>query len=106
MNERIAERLGRAFVFLAVGVPLFFSCWMAGGRLVLIAEELRYDPAGLLEVMERAGVERLFMPAVALQQLAEVADARGVVPSRLREVQTAGEQLRVTEPMRRCPDVQ
>ncbi|HEX8696795.1 MAG TPA: amino acid adenylation domain-containing protein, partial [Longimicrobium sp.] len=78
-----------------------FSCWMAGGRVVLIAEELRYDPAGLLEVMERAGVERLFMPAVALQQLAEVADARGVVPSRLREVQTAGEQLRITEPMRR-----
>ncbi|HEX7240528.1 MAG TPA: non-ribosomal peptide synthetase, partial [Longimicrobiaceae bacterium] len=78
-----------------------FSCWMAGGQVVLIAEELRYDPTGLLEVMERAGVERLFMPAVALQHLAEVADARGVVPSRLREVQTAGEQLRVTEPMRR-----
>ncbi|HEU4559898.1 MAG TPA: amino acid adenylation domain-containing protein, partial [Longimicrobium sp.] len=78
-----------------------FSCWMAGGRVVLIAEELRYDPAGLLEVIERAGVERLFMPAVALQQLAEVADARGVVPARLREVQTAGEQLRITEPMRR-----
>ncbi|HEU4562742.1 MAG TPA: amino acid adenylation domain-containing protein, partial [Longimicrobium sp.] len=78
-----------------------FSCWTAGGQVVLIAEALRYDPAGLLEVMERAGVERLFMPAVALQQLAEVADARGVVPSRLREVQTAGEQLRVTEPMRR-----
>ncbi|HET7230601.1 MAG TPA: condensation domain-containing protein, partial [Longimicrobium sp.] len=60
-----------------------FSCWMGGGQVVLISEELRYDPAGLLEVMERAGVERLFMPAVALQQLAEVADARGVVPSKL-----------------------
>jgi amino acid adenylation domain-containing protein len=78
-----------------------FSCWMAGGRVVLIAEELRYDPAGLLEVMERAGVERLFMPTVALQHLAEAADAGGVVPSRLREIQTAGEQVRVTEPMRR-----
>ncbi|HEU0055107.1 MAG TPA: AMP-binding protein, partial [Longimicrobium sp.] len=75
-----------------------FSCWAEGGRLVLITEELRYDQAGLLELIERHGVERIFMPAVALQHLAEVADAGGVVPSRLREVQTAGEQVRVTEP--------
>ncbi len=78
-----------------------FSAWAAGGRVVLIDEALRYDPAGLLELMEREGVERIFMPAIALQQVAEVADARGLVPSRLREVQTAGEQLRVTEPLRR-----
>ncbi|MBW3655943.1 MAG: amino acid adenylation domain-containing protein, partial [Gemmatimonadetes bacterium] len=78
-----------------------FSAWLAGAPVVLIDEALRYDQPALLELMEREGVERIFMPAVALQQLAEVADARGIVPSRLREVQTAGEQLRVTEPMRR-----
>jgi amino acid adenylation domain-containing protein len=78
-----------------------FSCWASGGRVVLIADELRYDPAGLLEVVEREGVERLFMPSVALQHLAEAAEARGLVPSRLREVVTAGEQLRVTGPLRR-----
>ncbi|MET0397551.1 MAG: amino acid adenylation domain-containing protein, partial [Longimicrobiaceae bacterium] len=78
-----------------------FSCWAAGGRVVLIPDGLRYDPAGLLDTLERAGVERLFMPSVALQHLAETADARGLVPSRLREVVTAGEQLRVTEPLRR-----
>ncbi|MBV9109626.1 MAG: amino acid adenylation domain-containing protein, partial [Gemmatimonadetes bacterium] len=78
-----------------------FSCWAEGGRLVLITEELRYDQAGLLELIERHGVERIFMPGVALQHLAEVADAGGVAPSRLREVQTAGEQVRVTGPMRR-----
>ncbi len=78
-----------------------FSCWSAGGRVVLIREEQRYDPAALLELVEREGVERLFMPAVALQHLAEEADRRGAVPSRLREVQTAGEALRITGPMRR-----
>jgi amino acid adenylation domain-containing protein len=78
-----------------------FSCWSAGGRVVLIDEERRYDPAGLLDLMEREGVERAFMPAVALQHLAEEADRRGAVPSRLAEVQTAGEALRITEPMRR-----
>ncbi|HST59365.1 MAG TPA: amino acid adenylation domain-containing protein, partial [Longimicrobium sp.] len=78
-----------------------FSCWTAGGRLVLIGEEQRYDPAGLLEIVEREGVARLFMPAVALHQLAEAGDERGLAPSTLREVVTAGEQLRVTEAMRR-----
>ncbi|HET7232832.1 MAG TPA: amino acid adenylation domain-containing protein, partial [Longimicrobium sp.] len=78
-----------------------FSCWAGGGRLVLIDEEQRYDPAALLEVAEREGVERIFMPAVALHQLAEAGDARGIAPKSLREVITAGEQLRVTEPMRR-----
>jgi amino acid adenylation domain-containing protein/non-ribosomal peptide synthase protein (TIGR01720 family) len=78
-----------------------FSCWCAGGRLVLVGEEARRDPAGLLEVLERQGVERLFMPPVALQRLAEEAVARGAVPGGLREVVTAGEALRVTEAMRR-----
>ncbi|HST57838.1 MAG TPA: condensation domain-containing protein, partial [Longimicrobium sp.] len=43
----------------------------------------------------------IFLPYVALQALADVAAERGTVPARLREVQTAGEQLRVTEPIRR-----
>ncbi|HEX7242822.1 MAG TPA: amino acid adenylation domain-containing protein, partial [Longimicrobiaceae bacterium] len=78
-----------------------FSCWAEGGTLVVVPEEVRRDPAALLELVERAGVERMFLPYVALQHVAETADARGTVPSRLREVQTAGEALRVTEPIRR-----
>jgi amino acid adenylation domain-containing protein len=72
-----------------------FSTWAAGGALVLISEEARRDPAELLERLRAEGIERLFLPFVALQQLAEA--ARGVaVPETLREVITAGEQLRVT----------
>ncbi|MET0398426.1 MAG: amino acid adenylation domain-containing protein, partial [Longimicrobiaceae bacterium] len=78
-----------------------FSAWSTGGSVVLIGEETRYDPAAILETMEREGVERLFMPAVALQNLAEVADAQGRAPTALREVVTAGEQLRVSAPLRR-----
>ncbi len=96
-----AATLQFAPVSFDVSFQEMFSCWAAGGRLVLIGEELRYDPARLLETLEHEGVERLFMPAVALQHLAEAADVRGAVPSRLREVATAGEQLRVTEPLRR-----
>ncbi len=100
-GPRAAATLQFATISFDASFHEVFSAWCAGGRVVLIPEELRYDPAGLLATMEREGVERAFMPAVALQHLAEAADARGLLPSRLREVQTAGEQLRVTEPLRR-----
>jgi amino acid adenylation domain-containing protein len=71
------------------------STWAAGGTLVLISEEARRDPAALLARLRDEGIERLFLPFVALQQLAET--ARGAPPPEsLREIVTAGEQLRVT----------
>ncbi|HET7228485.1 MAG TPA: amino acid adenylation domain-containing protein [Longimicrobium sp.] len=96
-----AVTLQFASISFDVSFQEMFSCWATGGRLVLVGEEMRYDPSRLLELVERQGVERLFIPAVALQQLAETAGARRIAPPRLREVQTAGEQVRVTEPMRR-----
>jgi amino acid adenylation domain-containing protein len=78
-----------------------FSCWASGGTLVLASEEERRDPAAVLALLEGEGVERFFLPYVALQGVADAADALRPAPRRLREVQTAGEQLRVTEPIRR-----
>ncbi|HEX8242611.1 MAG TPA: amino acid adenylation domain-containing protein, partial [Longimicrobium sp.] len=78
-----------------------FCALGTGGRLVVVPEEVRHDPAALLELVERTGVERLSLPYVALQHVAEHAVARGSAPASLREVQTAGEQLRITEPIRR-----
>ncbi|HEX6037404.1 non-ribosomal peptide synthetase [Longimicrobium sp.] len=78
-----------------------FSCWTGGGNLVLVDEDERRDFAAILHRLENDGVQRLFLPYVALQHLADVAQERGTVPSRLREVQTAGEQLRVTPSIRR-----
>ena len=78
-----------------------FSCWLSGGRLVLVSEDERRDFSIVVDRLGRDGVERLFLPYVALQHLAEVAEERGIAPRTLREVQTAGEQLRVTEPIRR-----
>ncbi|HEV2735235.1 MAG TPA: amino acid adenylation domain-containing protein, partial [Longimicrobiaceae bacterium] len=77
-----------------------FSCWCAGGTLVLTDEETRQDPAALLRQVEREGVERLFLPFAALQQLAETAESLGLRPASLREVVTAGEQLRATDAVR------
>ncbi len=72
-----------------------FATWSVGGTLVLITEEVRRDPPGLLRLMCERRIERLFLPFAALQQLAE-ATARVAVLPPLREVITAGEQLLAT----------
>ncbi|HEU4561408.1 MAG TPA: non-ribosomal peptide synthase/polyketide synthase [Longimicrobium sp.] len=78
-----------------------FATWCAGGTLVLVSEEIRMDSPQLARLLEVEGIERLFVPFVALQHLAEAAVELGIVPASLSEVITAGEQLRVTEPIRR-----
>ncbi|MFF8293484.1 amino acid adenylation domain-containing protein [Streptomyces sp. NPDC016309] len=77
-----------------------FSTWASGGTLVVADDGTRGDPHRLLGLVERHAVERLFLPYVALQQLAEYAVAAGRSASTLREVITAGEQLYVTPAIR------
>lgn len=73
-----------------------FSTWSAGGTLVLIPEELRRDPSELLQFLQHQKVHRLFLPFVALQQLADAIEREGMIPEHLQEVITAGEQLQIT----------
>ncbi len=62
---------------------------------MLIGEDDRRDPVEVCQRIRAEEVERIFLPFVALQQLAE--EAREEEPlSSLKEVVTAGEQLRVT----------
>jgi amino acid adenylation domain-containing protein/non-ribosomal peptide synthase protein (TIGR01720 family) len=78
-----------------------FSTWCAGGTLVLVAEEIRRDPVELWRFLSRAQIERLFLPFVALQSLAEAAEAEENAPLSLRQIITAGEQLKITPHIRR-----
>ncbi|MGY0055744.1 amino acid adenylation domain-containing protein [Streptomyces sp. LZ34] len=78
-----------------------FTTLCGGGCLHLIRPGWRQDAPALLDQLESAGVERIFMPYVALQLLAEHAVHLGRYPSRLREVVTAGEQLVCTDAIRR-----
>jgi amino acid adenylation domain-containing protein/non-ribosomal peptide synthase protein (TIGR01720 family) len=97
-NSKLLEG-GRTLQFAALSFDVsfqeFFSTWCAGGTLVLISEELRRDSAALLRFMDREKIERVFLPFIALQHLAEAADTYGILPTSLREVITAGEQLQV-----------
>ena len=79
-----------------VSVQEIFATWCSGGILVLCDEDIRRDPQALLKVLEHEQIERLFLPFVALQQLAEAANTSGAKLSCLREVFTAGEQLQIS----------
>ncbi|WP_333288377.1 amino acid adenylation domain-containing protein [Microcoleus sp. MON1_C5] len=73
-----------------------FSSWCSGGTLVLISDITRKDAVALLQLLQNEAIERLFLPFIALQHLAEVAEERGIVPNSLREIITAGEQLQIS----------
>jgi amino acid adenylation domain-containing protein len=78
-----------------------FTTLCGGGRLHLVRPEWRRDVPALLDRLETAGIERIFLPYVALQLLAEHGVRLGRYPSRLRDVVTAGEQLVCTPAIRR-----
>ena len=96
-----ARTLQFASLNFDVSVQEMFSTWCAGGALVLVEEETRRDAGALLRLVTEQRVERLFLPFVALQHLAEASEAEGIVPRDLREVITAGEQLKITPPIER-----
>lgn len=73
-----------------------FATLTTGGTLVLISDTNRRDPRELLKCLNQTQIARLFLPFVALQHLADAVCDTGTFPSHLREVITAGEQLRIT----------
>jgi amino acid adenylation domain-containing protein len=76
-----------------------FSTWCAGAALLLIDEESRRDARKLWQALRERNVERLFLPYVTLQHLAEAHEAEQTVLC-LRQVITAGEQLKTTRTIR------
>ncbi|HEU4664108.1 MAG TPA: non-ribosomal peptide synthetase [Dokdonella sp.] len=105
--HRTHPRLGRAartLQFAPLGFDVsfqeIFSTFATGGCLVLPDEAERRDPYALLALLARERIERLFLPYVGLQALAEAVAAGGTRPQALRDVVTAGEQLRITPAIR------
>ena len=98
-----APAMTQQFSMLSFDVSFqeIFGTLCGGGCLQLIQSEWRHDIPVLLEQLESGGVERIFLPYVALQLLADYGMRLGRYPSRLREVITAGEQLICTPAIRR-----
>nr|UXB94752.1 non ribosomal peptide synthetase [Pseudomonas syringae] len=95
----------RTLQFAALGFDVafqeIFSTLCAGGELSLIHADTRLNFRRLFEHICEQRIERLYMPCIALQALAEAMVAEPEQPEcLLQDVITAGEQLRITEPMR------
>jgi amino acid adenylation domain-containing protein len=101
----------RTLQFAALGFDVsfqeIFSTLCAGGSLVLIDEAKRLNPTELAGYVIEKRIERLFVPFVGLQMLAEGGAQMGAGPREgerldcaLRHVIVAGEQLRIDERIR------
>jgi len=73
-----------------------FATLGTGGTLVLVPETTRRDLPVLAEFIREQRVARLFLPFVVLDDLARWLNEADGAPLALREIITAGEQLRVT----------
>ena len=72
-----------------------FSTLCTGGTLVLLDEWVRRDLHALAALLHKSYIDRLFLPPLMLQSLAEYC-LDSTPPPRLRDIITAGEQLRIT----------
>ena len=98
MKRGTAGHPWRTLVFPSMGFDVsaqeIFATWCAGGCIVLAGEEARRDPAALWRMLREQKIERAFLPAFMLQQLAESSADKG--PENLKEIIVSGEQFRTT----------
>lgn len=73
-----------------------FASWSSGGTLFLISENLRRDTTALARFIQSEKIEKVILPVVVLQQMAEMAVSQLELFTSLREVTTTGEQLQIT----------
>ncbi|MBE9042033.1 sigma-70 family RNA polymerase sigma factor [Oscillatoriales cyanobacterium LEGE 11467] len=90
------KTLQLASVNFDVSCQEIFSTWLSGGVLEMIPEALRKDAVGLSQFIIDRAIHRLFIPAVALQQLVEGFAINKELPTQLRYVIAGSEQLQIT----------
>ena len=74
-----------------------FVTWISGGELVLVDEEERRDLIAFADKIIQDQIERIFVPFVVLQQLAQILSERPTDLSFIKAIVTAGEQLKISQ---------
>jgi amino acid adenylation domain-containing protein len=100
-RTQFADRLSsRVLQFAALSFDVafqeIFTTLCTGGTLMLLQEWMRRDVRALLALLSERRIERLFLPPLMLQSLAESHESAGAPALSLRDVITAGEQLRIS----------
>jgi len=102
-HDRTLVRAARTLQFASLSFDAsfheMFAAWASGGTVYLITEAVRRDVVGLARFIAQHAIEKVILPVVVVQQIAEhVPDAAHLLRS-LIELTTTGEQLHVTGPM-------
>lgn len=79
-----------------------FATFAQGGCLFLIHNQTKQDFRALLTFIDQQKIERIFLPYIALLQLLQWANRLHLYPQSLREVITAGEQLVVSDELKKA----
>ncbi|MDR7131775.1 amino acid adenylation domain-containing protein [Algoriphagus sp. 4150] len=79
-----------------ISVQEIFSTLCSGGTLQLVDVEVIRDYSALVQVLNEQKIQRLFLPFVALQGIANESESSSLYPEFLQEVMTCGEQLKST----------
>ncbi|MBA2672822.1 non-ribosomal peptide synthase/polyketide synthase, partial [Ramlibacter sp.] len=102
-QRAVLPQPARTLQFAALGFDVaaqeIFSTLATGGTLVLLDEARRQDMPALVKWLAGQGIQRLFLPYVALGSLGELWKDQQL--PQLQDVITAGEQLRITPALRR-----
>ncbi len=78
-----------------------FTTWSLGGTLIVPDDEQRRNPYQLLDFLVRHSVNRMFIPVVMLQQLAQAFCETNATAPLLKQVIPSGSQLQITDEIRR-----
>ncbi|WP_192349526.1 polyketide synthase [Algoriphagus sp. Y33] len=83
-----------------ISVQEIFSTLCSGGTLQIVDAEVLRDYSALVQVLNEQKIQRLFLPFVVLQGIANESENSSVYPEYLQEVMTCGEQLKSTRAVR------
>ncbi len=95
-----------ASICFDVSFQEIFTTLTTGGCLVIAPESHRRDMRQLVSLLREAGVERLMLPFAVLQHFGvEAMGSRARLPQ-LRQLITAGEQLKITQPLQQFLEIE
>ncbi|WP_116122449.1 amino acid adenylation domain-containing protein [Paraburkholderia sp. BL6669N2] len=93
--------LGRTSIAFDVGLQEIFATILFGGILVLASDNERSNVGALANLLARLRISRVYLPPVALHQMAESAPDNVTALDCLEHVIVAGEVLRISQAIRR-----
>ncbi|MFG1889104.1 amino acid adenylation domain-containing protein [Micromonospora sp. NPDC049051] len=96
-----ARTFAYASLSFDVSFQEIFATWTVGGQLILVDEDERMDFERLVALAAASQVQRWYLPAFALEQVAATAARLGTTLPELRELIPGSEPLHVTDELRR-----